>query len=67
VLWLTSGQAFTNYTITINITTMGGRALARSIALPVIALASVPAPAGALTTPAGQALTDPTGTPLTTF
>jgi len=67
VLWLTAGQALTNYTITISITTTGGRALARSIALPVIALASVPAPASALTTPAGQALTDPTGTPLTTF
>jgi hypothetical protein len=30
-------------------------------------LASVPAPQYALTTPDGQALTDPTGTPLTTI
>jgi hypothetical protein len=67
VLWLSGGQAQTNYTVTVNITTAGGRALARSIALPVVALASVPAPASALTTPTGQALTDPTGTPLTTF
>lgn len=67
VLWLSGGQPLTTYTVTVNITTAGGRTLARSIALPVIALASVPAPASTLTTPAGQALTDPTGTPLTTF
>ena len=67
VLWLTAGQPLTTYTVTLNVTTTGGRSLARSISLPVIALASVPAPATALTTPAGQALTDPTGTPLTTF
>lgn len=67
VLWLTGGQAGVNYTVTVNVTTGGGRTLARSIALPVVALASVPAPAAALTTPAGQALTDPTGTPLTTI
>jgi hypothetical protein len=67
VLWLTGGQAQTTYTVTITISTSGGRTLARSVSLPVIALASVPAPASALTTPSGQALTDPTGTPLTTF
>ena len=67
VLWLTGGQALTSYTVTGNITTLGGRTLARSIALPVTALASVPAPASALTTPSGQALTDPTGIPLTTL
>ncbi len=67
VLWLTSGQALTTYTVTVTITTSGGRALARSIALPVVSLASVPAPVNALTTPSGQALTDPSGTPLTTL
>lgn len=67
VLWLTGGQALTNYTVTINITTTGGRALSRSVALPVAALANVPVSANALETPAGQALTDPTGTPLTTI
>lgn len=65
VLWFSGGQALTTYTVTINITTAGGRTLARSVALPVVALASVPAPADALTTPAGQVLTDPTGTPHT--
>jgi hypothetical protein len=67
VLWLAGGQALTNYTVTINITTLGGRTLARSVALPCIALASTPAPASALTTQGGPALTDPTGTPLTTL
>ena len=67
VLWLTGGVALTTYTVTINITTNGGRVLARSLALPVVALASVPAPVDALQTQTGQALTDPTGTPLTTI
>jgi hypothetical protein len=66
VLWLTGGQPLTTYTVTITVTTTGGRTLARSISLPVIALAAVPAPAAALTTPTGQVLTDPTGTPITT-
>lgn len=67
VLWLSGGFALTTYTVTIEITTAGGRVLARSVALPVQALASVPAPVNALTTPAGQALTDPAGSPLTTI
>lgn len=67
VLWLAAGQPGTNYTVTITITTTGGRVLSRSIALPVVALAMVPAPASALTTPGGQPLTDPTGMPLTTI
>jgi len=67
VLWFSGGQALTNYTVTVTVGTAGGRILARSIALPVVALASVPAPQSALTTAAGQALTDPTGTPLTTI
>ncbi|MGE4482001.1 hypothetical protein [Acidocella sp.] len=65
VLWLSGGQALTNYTVTVKIGTVGGRMLTRSITLPVVTLASVPAPQAALTTAAGQALTDPTGTPLT--
>ncbi len=67
VLWLSGGVALTTYTVTINITTSGGRVLARSVALPVAALATVPAPLDALQTQAGQALTDPAGTPLTTI
>ncbi len=67
VLWLSGGQSGTGYTVTIKITTASGRALARSISLFVTSLASIPAPAQALTTPSGQVLTDPTGTPITTL
>jgi hypothetical protein len=66
VLWLTAGQALTNYSVTVTVSTMGGRTLARSIALPVVALANVVVSESDLTTPDGQPLTDPTGTPLTT-
>lgn len=66
VLWLTLGQPNTTYTVTINVTTTCGRALARSIALSVVPLATVPAPASAITTPAGAPLTSPFGATLTT-
>jgi hypothetical protein len=66
VLWLTAGMAATTYAVTVTVSTSGGRTLARTITLPVVALAAVSAAASALTTPSGQALTGPTGTPLTT-
>ena len=65
VLWLTAGQPGTSYTVTIGITTACGRSLARSIALPVVALASVPAPATAITTLGGAPITSPSGLPIT--
>jgi len=66
VLWLTGGQAGTTYTVTVSVATAGGRALVRSIALPVLALSAAPAPANALQTSSGDELTGPDGTPLTT-
>ena len=66
VLWLSGGQAGTTYTVTVNVTTAGGRALVRSIALPVLALSVALVPADALQTSSGNALTGPNGTPLTT-
>ena len=66
VLWLAGGQPNTRYTVTINVTTVCGRALARSISLPVVPLAAVPAPPTALTTPSGVPLTSPLGSALTT-
>ncbi|HQT66011.1 MAG: hypothetical protein B7Z78_06380 [Rhodospirillales bacterium 20-60-12] len=65
ILWLQAGQSGTLYTVTVTITTTGGRALARSIALPVVALASVPAPASAITTLDGAPITSPYGAPIT--
>lgn len=65
VLWLTAGQPKTTYTVTITITTACGRTLARSISLPMVLLASVPAPATAITTLEGAPITSPSGTALT--
>jgi hypothetical protein len=64
VLWLAEGQAGTIYTITFCITTVNGRALQRSVLLPVLML-SVPAiPPNALITAAGVVLTDQNGNPV---
>lgn len=65
VLWLTGGQPETTYTVAIALTTACGRSLARSIALPVVPLASVPAPATAITTLGGVPITSPYGQPIT--
>jgi hypothetical protein len=65
ILWLSGGQPGTAYTVTIGISTVCGRSLARSIALPVVALASVPAPPTAITTLGGVPLTSPSGQPIT--
>lgn len=63
-LWLTGGQAGTIYTITFLITTINGRALQRSVLLPVLLL-SVPAvPASAIFTTTGVVLTDQNGNPV---
>ncbi len=40
ILWLSSGQPGTIYTIVLNIGTEAGRAIARSVLLPVVALAA---------------------------
>lgn len=66
VLWLAGGQPGTVYTVAISVTTACGRSLARSIALPVVPLASVPAPATAITTLGGTPITSPLGQPITT-
>lgn len=64
ILWLSSGQAGTVYNITFNITTGNGRALLRTILLPVLLLSVPPIPAGALLTAPGLALTDQNGNPI---
>jgi hypothetical protein len=67
VLWFSAGRPQVSYNITIAITTAAGRALTRSVVLPVMPLALMVPPLSALTTPGGEALTDPTGIPLTTI
>lgn len=64
VLWLAQGMAGTIYTITVNISTINGRYLERSVLLPVLML-SVPAvPADALLAASGIVLTDQNGNPV---
>jgi hypothetical protein len=65
IVWLAGGQPGTTYTVTLAIATASGRTIARSILLPVTALATTAPVTNALTTPLGLALTDPSGTPLT--
>ena len=61
VLWLQGGQAGTTYAVTLTLGTQAGRSLARTVLLPVLALASAPVSSGSLTTDYGDALTDANG------
>lgn len=64
ILWLIGGQAGTVYTITFTITTSGGRALQRSVLLPVLLLSAPLVPSTALLTSSGVPLTDQNGNPV---
>ena len=66
VLWLTNGQAGTTYSIKVAITTNNGRALSRTVYLPVTALSVSSSSGSALTDQNGAALTDQTGATITT-
>ena len=63
VLWLSGG---TVYTITILISTINGRALQRSILLPVLFLSVPPVPNNAIDIASGVVLTDQNGNPVLT-
>ena len=65
VFWLGAGFAGTTYVVTITIGTHAGRTLARSVLLPVLALATQPVPDRALLTDAGLPLFDQNENPLT--
>lgn len=64
VLWLSRGQTGTTYTVTISIVTTNGRTLTRTVLLPVLTLATPPAPDDAIETNTGAALTDQNGNPV---
>lgn len=66
VVWASGGQANTVYVITIKVSTMSGRALQRSVLLPVLPLSTPPVSASAITTDAGTAITDQNGNPVLT-
>jgi hypothetical protein len=64
VLWLSGGQAGTVYTLTFSITTASGRAIQRSVLLPVLLLSIPKIASDALMTSAGVMVTDQSGNPI---
>ena len=64
IIWLSGGQAGIVYTITITIATVSGRAINRSILLPVIALSTPAVLYNAIQTSEGYMLTDQSGNPI---
>ena len=66
IVWLSGGQAGTIYTVNLVITTVNGRAINRTILLPVLYLSVPPIPPNALITDTGVVLTDQNGNPVLT-
>jgi hypothetical protein len=64
VLWLSGGQAGTVYVTTLNIATVSGRVLERSVLLPVLLLSSPVVPPNAIVTASGIVITDQNGNPV---
>ncbi len=64
VLWLSGGCPGTIYTVTLTIGTQAGRTIARSVLLPVAALAQSVRPPENLTTSNGTPLVDQNGNPI---
>jgi hypothetical protein len=66
ILWLSQGFAGTTYAVTIIVGTQSGRTIARTVSLPVVALATQSVPAAAITTQTGSPITDQNDQALTT-
>jgi hypothetical protein len=64
VLWFSSGQSGTTYTVTLTIGTQAGRTIARSVLLPVAALATPIVVEDSLMTSDGTPLVDQNGNPI---
>jgi hypothetical protein len=64
VLWLSSGQSGTTYTITLTIGTQAGRTIARSVLLPVASLATPTIVEDSLLASDGTPLVDQNGNPI---
>ena len=66
ILWMSQGFAGTTYAVTITVGTQSGRTIARTVSLPVLALATQSVPAAAITTQTGAPITDQNDNALTT-
>jgi hypothetical protein len=64
VLWFSSGQPGTTYSVQVQVGTLNGRVFGRTVLLPVQALATQAPPSGTLTTEAGTVVTDQNGNPI---
>ena len=64
VMWLSSGQAGTVYSVQVTMSTLNGRIIGRTVLLPVQEMAAVAPPAGVLTTEVGAIVTDQNGNPI---
>jgi len=65
ILWLSGGNAGTNYAVSVTIGTNSGRTISRSITLPVAWLATPSATTNDITDQTGAPLTDQTGAAIT--
>jgi hypothetical protein len=66
ILWLSAGFAGTTYLVTINVSTNNGRAIGRTVSLPVLQLATPPMLPDAITDQSGAPITDQSNQPITT-
>ncbi len=66
IIWLSAGFAGTSYAVTITVGTNSGRVIARTVNLPVVALANLPAAENAITDQSGVPITTQTGSDITT-
>jgi hypothetical protein len=64
VLWLSAGQVGTTYAVSVQLSTLNGRVIGRTVLLAVQQLAGAAAPTTTLSTPAGAVVTDQNGNPI---
>lgn len=65
IIWISSGQAATTYSVTVKTGFASGRILQRTILLPVTAMSAVQTTADAIQTSLRDPLTDQNGNPIT--
>ncbi len=64
VMWFSAGQAGTVYSVQVQMSTLNGRTIGRTILLPVQQLATIAPPTTVLTTDTGAVVTDQNGNPI---